>query len=603
MNCQGISSILDDRDIATLDDAERSKVQAHLHACADCAGDWDVQRRLAAETIPPMPATLAAQCRVAVAASEKFPAGTLGGRRTSRVVLIGSLVALAAAAAWLELVQPHAEQVLAASAVAVPGPPRAPASVVVAPAAAESVVTKTKPVEPKKAQPLGESPRFTVRVLPLQDGTQDEFSRQAVQTFYAALLDGLRAVPGLTLLQSSAAPEEIAPGEYVLTVKSDGPLQNRWSVRMVLKASMPVTGDAPGQRATVPHLFQYASVVSPACTGSLVDHPVSGCSDPRGGAAGQIDLMRQVAFPPDPVLRRAQQARLLDRTLDPAERWQALQALRVSRAVVVPGATAPRLTQQPQALDAQTLRGALDLLRSTGDPLMRKQIWSTLRGVRQAELIQPLIDASRLEASDPVRMEAVGTLAADYADDVTARTALAVIAQNDSRELVRMIAQRGLSGEASWNDYVTSRLQSSDLPDTRRLEALMYMANSGQGQQMRALLDAKSVEALSQIMPRALAALPDSAAARPADANELVALASHLSSTNEPATIDLLTGMLRASGDPMVRQAAVAGLSRHLDDARAREVLQDIAAHDADPKVREAATIRQPQLVTPPPGT
>ncbi len=380
-------------------------------------------------------------------------------------------------------------------------------------------------------------------------------------------------------------------------------MQNRWNVRMMVKASIPVTGDAQAQRATVPHLFQYSSVAAPACTGSLADSPVTGCSDPKGGAASQIDLMRQVVFPPDPALRRAQQARLLDRTLDPAERWKALQALRVSRAVVVPGLSAPRLTQEPQKIDKETLRGALDLLATAGNPLLRKQIWSALRGVRQPELIQPLIDASRLEASEPVRLEAVTTLAADYAEDEKARAALESVSQNDSQEITRMVAQRSLSGDAPWNEFVATRLLDANLPDAQRVEALTYMIASGQGQQMRSLLDAKAVEALAQILPRTLAALPGPSSPATPEAGSLTTLTSWVVGVNQPATVDLLTGVLNSTSDPSIRRMTVSGLARHRGDHRAKAALEEMAAHDIDPQLRDAAASALRPEATPPPGT
>jgi len=605
MNCQDIASILDDRHIAALNQAHRDEVTAHLHACDDCARDWAVQQRLSTAVIPPMPAALVQQCRMLVAAQCTSGADTQGRRRTSRLVLIGSLAAVAAAAALLNAVlrspvdSPSATTQVAA---AVPLAEAAPVAATVAVMAALPATRSAQDEPESKVGMTSASPRYTVVVLPMQDRTRDEPDRIAVQAFYAALVNGLRAVPGLTLRRSDAVPDEIAPGEFYVTVAGDGPVQGRWNIRLMVKARMPVTGDSKGQRATVPHLFQFSSVATPSCAGSALDRPVTGCSDPIGGAASQIELMRQVVFPPDPSLRLALRTRLQDRTLDAAQRLAALESLRAARVVVVPGPTAPRATAELQNIDVEALRGALDLASTASDPSLRKQVWGELRGVRRPELAQALIDAFQLEGSDPVRLEMVTILAADYAGDAKGRAALESISRNDPREIVRRVARRSLAGDSSWNEYVARRLQDAQLADTQRLEALMYMAGSDQGQQLRAMLDAKAVETLSRLVPRMLATLPPPAA-RSADADDLPRLINHIAASNQPASVDLLVGILNQASDPEIRRTAVVGLARHLDSARAREMLEDIAAHDPDPALRDQAKVAQPQLLTPPPGT
>ena len=46
MNCRDISSILDDRDIAHLTQAERQDVEAHTEGCVECSREWAVQQRV-----------------------------------------------------------------------------------------------------------------------------------------------------------------------------------------------------------------------------------------------------------------------------------------------------------------------------------------------------------------------------------------------------------------------------------------------------------------------------------------------------------------------------------------------------------------------------
>src|SRR6185369_7351924 len=413
-----------------------------------------------------------------------------------------TLAAVAAAAALLSTVllkSEKAPEAIAAATAVSPAEPvtEARGDTAIAPTVSPAI---TSAGPGKKTQPPLESPRFTVLVLPLQDRTTDEASRLATRAFYSALLDGLRAVPGLTLLQVGSVGNDIAPTEYQLTVSADGPVHGRWSARMLLKGSMSVTVDAQEQRATDPQAFQYSSVAAPACTGSLVDRPVTDCSDPKSGAAGQVDLMRLAAFPPDPSARRALQARLLDRTLSPDVRFKALADLQFARAAVVRGPQFTTLVERRPDLDKVTLHGVVDLLATTSNPDIRAQISRLLRGTPRPELVQPLIDSYQLDTNDSSRLEVATTLAADYAQDPKGREALESMVRNDPRELTRMVAKRALSGDASWIAYVLHQVQDPELADARRLEALTYMSASGQGQKIRELLNAQAVAALAQIM-------------------------------------------------------------------------------------------------------
>jgi hypothetical protein len=100
-----------------------------------------------------------------------------------------------------------------------------------------------------------------------------------------------------------------------------------------------------------------------------------------------------------------------------------------------------------------------------------------------------------------------------------------------------------------------------------------------------------------------VAGLPLPSATNPTDSVNLPVLIKNIVGANQPASVDLLTGILNQTKDPLIRGMALTGLARHLDDARAREMVENIAAQDADPALREQAKIAQPQLVTPPPGT
>lgn len=98
MNCQDIARILDERGVDHLLSGHQDDVQAHLATCRDCTRDWQIHAELSKAAIPAVPAELRAH----------FAAPLAGGlnpgvRRRSRFVVIGAVVAVAAAAGMLAL--------------------------------------------------------------------------------------------------------------------------------------------------------------------------------------------------------------------------------------------------------------------------------------------------------------------------------------------------------------------------------------------------------------------------------------------------------------------------------------------------------------------
>lgn len=153
MNCQDITRVANSGDFAGLSEAERAAAEAHAHTCRHCAPVWAVHARLADMRMPPMPAELAVRVR-ALATS---PAHASGRRGVARLTVVGSLVALAAAAGVFALYSsltrpqepPAAAAIMAAPAAGMPTNPEA-----VAAASGEempTVVNATPDVQPTQA--------------------------------------------------------------------------------------------------------------------------------------------------------------------------------------------------------------------------------------------------------------------------------------------------------------------------------------------------------------------------------------------------------------------------------------------------------------------
>jgi hypothetical protein len=293
-----------------------------------------------------------------------------------------------------------------------------------------------------------------------------------------------------------------------------------------------------------------------------------------------VDTLRTRIFPPDPSLRQYLLARLAAARLDPNQRLKALTDL---TALKDPTGNAPSAR-----LDAAAVRGAMDLAVKSPDPLTRARVWQALRGVRNADLLQPLLTAARDDAESDVRLQAVVTLGADFADDERARAALQSIARDDSRPLVRALAQRALNGDSAWKDYVVASLQDANRPIADRMEAFMYhMYKPSPGGGMiismdsRRILDDEVIKALGRALPQAMS-LPDVKRM----AGNLV---GDLAQLKTPAADGLLAELLEPGSDPGFRRAVVTQLARRSDESRVRSMLEKVRGGDADPQLRELA--------------
>ncbi|HTQ35907.1 MAG TPA: hypothetical protein VMH77_02625 [Steroidobacteraceae bacterium] len=154
MNCQDISRISDTGSFSSLSDAERRAAEAHARSCRHCAPMWAAHAQLAVWRIPPMPAELETQCRTLAA----LPVHARGRPALRRLVLIGGVVALAAAAGVLAL---HEGDKRMPDHLRAPQPvlATAPASGPASPQTHEAAITPvSKPAAVPKAPAEAESP-------------------------------------------------------------------------------------------------------------------------------------------------------------------------------------------------------------------------------------------------------------------------------------------------------------------------------------------------------------------------------------------------------------------------------------------------------------
>lgn len=604
MNCRDVTEILDNQK-ADLDPAQRREAEAHVATCAECASGWHLQAGLSDLPDMALPANFSSHCRLLVAAT---PPSVPARRAINRRVLVGALTALAAAAALL-LILPRQSAVTLRTART---PPAAvgDATAEAAPAIPEAAPAQLAEQPPPTAIEASTTSHFLVRVMrpgsEANNGSptstlpaalteqmraiQNEPSRkQAIDSLRDALIEELRTVPGLMLVESDLTMlEPSSSRKYQLRVGGVTGVDPNGKPMQGSSRFVSVMLDAEQIRSngkSVRRLMHSASVdLQAPCTGAapVADTP---CQDPRGTAAAMVRKLREEVFPPAPPAIRALQAKLQDVSLDAAQRSKLLFDL---------------LKIQDNTDDLSMLRhpgvvrAVIDLAAGAG-PTLRARIWRAMRGIGSRDLIQPLTDSL---VNDPpeVRLAALETLS-DFRDDARVRSTLESVALGDSQPLVRAVAERGLSGEGPWKQYVVASLKDSSRPAAERTEALTYyLYPPGPGERapshpdyrqlMEELLDDDAATALAQALP--------TAGSLNGSANNLLGNFAPRHRQNAAVTEMLLT-IVESDTRPVMRSVAGEVLARmHANEPRVRAVLNKVIQSDPDQSVRKYIQERMP---------
>lgn len=515
----------------------------------------------------------------------------------SRFVVIGVTAVVSAAAAMLgwQLTRPTEQPAVAEVSTPVTAPPAEPELSdpnvdVVAEVAAPDA---TKEVA---APPLPSPPQFTVRVLPPHKSTVEP-GKRAVASTYVAFVELLRKIPGVRLLETDltgSAPEE--QPDYRLAITSNGPGQDNKFVVTLHSESLGPDGRVGGNFTLQYKVNGMTRCVSPAPVDGLESGSYS-CADPVGIATSMVGSLRMMVFPPDPLVGRQLQARLLNRSLDAPLRLRALSDL----------ASFERYAKDRNSAvgsgllrDPAVIRGAIDLATTATDPTVRMGIWETLRGTDNKDLILPLIDALDKDPDSEVRLAAMGTLSGEFREDPQVQAALNATARRDARPLVRALAQRaasGLTGETAWREYVLASLKDTSRPAVERIEALFVQMELpisrayGIGMRSPSLsvlnhLDQDAIKALADALPKAAT---DSSIIRET-ANMVV---NSLGELEHPAVTDMLVTSLEAGSKWLDRGTAIYALAAasRRNDPRVQAALEKISTSDRDPAVQRNARV------------
>lgn len=557
----------------------------------------DIEQTLRLACEPREPAAEFEDALMARVTAAAWRASRDAKRKPRRLILIGTILALSAAAALLVsnlrgTVPP--QQLAAESAPAPVAQPPVQADVK-PPATATHVA---QPPEPESSvQVLLPAKPFTVRA-PLHNEAKDEPARSAVNAFHLATLDLLRTIPGLILVESDADPNVTTEYRVTLTAQDGGPGNIQVGVQSDVRL--------PDGRSRRNMIYPIQGQIT-RCAAVTTDD--GSCMDPAGLAAFMVRQLRVFVFPRDATLRQQLQARLLDRSAYPKQRLDALADLvnlNRERATLNGPPEAPVWPQADPAL----IRGIVDLA-AAGDAAVRAQIWRSTREVRSNELIAPLTAAARDDADGSVRLEAAITLAG-FAGVEHAHTALETIARQDSRPMVRAVAQQAVTSDPVWRDYVLASLKDEGRTDIERVEALAWSTFQGSppgGPASSALfkfiaLDDVATSALAQLLPklRASGAMPGY---QLDELERSVAKIKHPAGNQLPfdslagdgGQVDRGTGIdMRAIVERLLERILERGGDSRIESALAqsrdpgmRAALEQISGTDPDPKRREAA--------------
>lgn len=439
------------------------------------------------------------------------------------------------------------------------------------PSQATIAVTRVEPAsEPVRmdAQVAGAAPEAAPVIPPpakivlqldeLQLHGDNAEARAELREFYATMEKGLRAIPGLMVINAGEGEAPDLRADFRLTITGQqGPV--RWDVRSKLRR--PARPDAYQMMITGSNL--------PSVCANVATRPAGMCVSAAQLAAEQVDNFRLELVPGDTEFRLGLRTTALDDRESFAKRFEAVELL--SR-------------KAPGDMDAAIIRATLDLIEKAPHSHGMERLLDMLRGHADPALLAALIDMAYQHPAPPVRARALSMLINEYQSSPTARSAIESLAAADRMPLLTHVAERAISGDAGWSKYVLATVHDPTLTSAQRFAPLAYLMQTNQKDDVRQLLDDQFVAALKDVLPGVVGGKDESAALSAFGVMALVPDAS------TPAAIDLMLAIWDGAGSVPYRAIAIDPLLMHRKDPRVREKLEAIAAGDPDPQLRERAS-------------
>ena len=381
--------------------------------------------------------------------------------------------------------------------------------------------------------------RFKVAVAPLILATAERKATLEFQSIYAALLEELRAIPNLELVELSSELS-VAPDDVDFDLRVKGEARPGFRPSALLRVYWSAKRGGAGDWSTP------------------TDSSVPGTPETIARAAAE--QLRRFPFPPEIARPVELEAIVLDTNRPSEERLGALAELKtIPQRFAFVGRDERRVVAV----------AAADIVANSTDPDIRSRVWKAMRKVDDPYLIGPLVDSVLSDDSEQVRVDAVQTLGNNFGHDPKAVAGLEYAFVHDLSPQVRANAHWETLDENSRRGYLAGTLLREDLSDAARLE-LLTAGVSG----FRGYVDRQAVQALVDIASRARSSteqlVADEGPGR-VSAAELV-----------PLLVELLTD----NGSEEIRSAAASALLRHRDEVGVRDTLELAQCDDPSQRVR-----------------
>lgn len=597
MKCQEITHLLDHGRPSELPADQRQRIEAHLAGCPDCAGDWALHKRIAAASIPAMPASLA-HWRPAV---PSVGLGAAPGRR-SRMFLVSGVLIVAVAAAVLSSGYFGTSDT---GGDPVPGA-ETPADAANATAAGDADDSR-EAVVAEPAAPFGPAIVDERRLLFLPAVYQSDAPavREAVEFVQAGLVRYFQTRRGIDPVIVSEADfaaayaqvgdlshirEPARPGARIMAAG------RRLGSYRVIRLTGRDIGNGAGFNVQVDYRYETADLMFGGATGASG----LGAPDPAVNdfAAVTADRIAQIGeriyvhlFPEAGLPQR--EATMADTRLSDAERIRALELFLVD-------GLRPMLANRDGSVEFSTpsptgIDIAIELGRTAADPATRERVWDLLAQSRDTFVGQALADAVLYDGEASVRAAAADALLGFRADPVV-RAVLESAARDDASTAVRLQARWTLLTGEERPAFVNASLLDTSLSPEQRMAPLIV----ARAPRPTSFYEAPAIEADVPVPGGpALNAIVGIVDASDDPATRVAGLLE-LGSAAHPSFL----AALQRETDVETRRRVVSRLFRFRDDPAVMSLIKQIRAIETDEDIRRSIDLRlSPPPPPPPPGS
>jgi hypothetical protein len=280
-----------------------------------------------------------------------------------------------------------------------------------------------------------------------------------------------------------------------------------------------------------------------------------------------ISGLQDQLFPVDESTLAAIEQRVLDTRLPPVDRMREFARLK-------------RMSERSgsvQISDDAALAG-VEILMSVDNDGERQTLLTSLTGVDNAVIVQPLSNILRNDTNEATRLQAALALTA-FDQDPLARAALETAANIDPSAQVRQNARWGLLDTAGRQNLIVATLLDTRLGDAERLEPLLFELDWANEPpvDLGSAVDATVVNELTALLRRE------------ERADTRVNIVGRFTASSNPALTPMFVERLAEDDSLIVRRLAVEALGKRRDEPGVSSAIERAAAEDPSPTVRASA--------------